>query len=534
MKTFRLIDVLSIIRPYLVKLSETKDLSFSGLSYDSRKVKKGHLFLCKGKAFKKEYLEMAKERGALAYISEKDYGVNLPLIQVSSIREVLSPLASFYYDHPEKELDFIAVTGTKGKTTSVYYLFSIFQQKALEEAGEEFPEAGYFAVSLGKNAFLSTVKNFDGKEISSSSLTTPEPLELFAFLRKARDQGVERVIMEVSSQALKYERTKGLHFKHAGFLNISPDHISAVEHKDFNDYFHSKLKIFGQADKAYVNLDSNYSQEILLASEKARERRTFSCKTKADYQAIDAKDLNDGFIIQIKERGKEEDKDNPFSFKVKSPGLFNVENALLAYAICREEGISKDTIKRAMQRVHVDGRMELSHTNDSLIHIFVDYAHNRLSYETVTKEARRLYPKSRIIALSGAVGDKAENRRRDLGEVCGSKADFLFITSDDPGHEDPSKIAGEIAKAVESVGGKYQIEIDREKAIDLAFKMAEKRAQKGQETSLLLLGKGTDAYMLLKEGRVPMRRDTDLAREYIKNYDQKNCKKTAGNSPDQG
>lgn len=519
MKIFTLKDALLLMGPYVLKAPQRKELVFSGLSYDSRKVKKGDLFLCKGKAFRREYLEMAKEKGALAYLSEKDYGFSLPWIQVSSIRDCLAPLASFFYDHPERDLDFIGITGTKGKTTSVYYLFSIFQEEALLKAGKDLPEGGYFSGALGVNALLSTVKNYDGKEANPSSLTTPEPLELFSFLRKAKDQGAERVIMEVSSQALKYERTKGLHFKHGAFLNISRDHISPVEHKDFADYFSSKLKIFEQTDKAYVNLDSSYSKEILEAAKKAKEILTFSVKKKADYQAVRLKDLEDGFLIQIRE------KDSPsFEFKVRSLGLFNAENALLSYAIAREEGISRETIKRAFERVHVDGRMELYSSLDGLVHIIVDYAHNRLSYEKVADEARRLYPQAKTLAVSGAVGGKAENRRQDLGEICGAKTDLLYITSDDPGREDPLKIAQEIAEAVKSAEGSYHIELDREKAISLALKEAEKRAGQGKMTTLLLLGKGTDAYMLLPEGRVPMRADTEIASQWIKAYDQRSQK----------
>lgn len=537
MKTFTLEEALFEIKEYVIKEPQCHDLIFSGLSYDSRQVKKGDLFLCKGMAFKREYLNMAKEKGALAYLSEEDYHLSLPFIQVSSVRDVLAPLASFFYDHPEKEMDFIGITGTKGKTTTVYYLFSIFQEEALEKAGIDFPQGGYFSAALGKNAFLSTVKNFDGKTVTASSLTTPEPLELFSFLRKAKDQGAERVIMEVSSQALKYGRTKGLTFKHGAFLNISQDHISPVEHKDFEDYFSSKKKIFCQTEKAYINIDSPYEKEILEAARAGHEIISFSTKRKAVYQGKIVRNLEDGFVLEVDEnslkdkkllqkevfaRDKKSAKDpSSFFLQIYSLGRFNAENALLAYAIGREEGIAKETIQRAFNRVHVDGRMELYSSSDGLIHIIVDYAHNRLSYERVVDEAHRLYPQAKIFSVSGTVGGKAENRRRDLGEICGAKTDLLYITSDDPGREDPLKIAQEIAEAVKSVGGSYHIEIDREKAISLALEEAEKRARQGEMTTLLFLGKGTDAYMFLPEGRVPMEADTIMASQWIKAYDMR-------------
>ena len=216
------------------------------VSYNSRETVPGTLFLCKGVHFKPEYLADAARRGAFAYVSERVYpGAGLPCILVRDMRQVMAPLAVKYYDNPSQKLKVVGVTGTKGKSSTVYYLKYILD--------------GYLAPQGKSCGVISSIETWDGVERFESHLTTPEPLELQRHLAHAADAGLGYVVMEASSQALKYHRTLGTEFAAAAFLNIGNDHVSPIEHPDFDDYFHSKLKLFGQAGLSCVNLDCDHA-----------------------------------------------------------------------------------------------------------------------------------------------------------------------------------------------------------------------------------------------------------------------------------
>ena len=211
----------------------TREVSL--VSCDSRQVVPGTLFICKGAHFKVEFLQSAKEQGAFAYLSEKRYDqVDLPCILVSDVRLAMALLADFYYNHPSAKLGVVGITGTKGKSSTAYYLKYIFDEYL---AAKGQPASGV----------ISSIETYDGVEKFESHLTTPEPLDLERHFANGVATGMRYLTMEVSSQALKYDRVKNVEFAAAVFLNIGMDHISPIEHPDFEDYFASKLRIFSQA-----------------------------------------------------------------------------------------------------------------------------------------------------------------------------------------------------------------------------------------------------------------------------------------------
>lgn len=173
-------------------------------------------------------------------------------------------LADFYYDHPSAKLHVVGITGTKGKSSTTYYLKYIFDEYL---AARKRPESGV----------ISSIDTYDGVERFESHLTTPEPLDLQRHFANAAGSGVEYLTMEVSSQALKYDRMDAVALSAAVFLNIGYDHISPIEHPDFEDYFSSKLKIFRHAPLAVVNLDTERVEDVLNAAGESGARLiTFS------------------------------------------------------------------------------------------------------------------------------------------------------------------------------------------------------------------------------------------------------------------
>lgn len=210
-------------------------LSFTQLSYDSRDVSPETLFFAKGAQFKKEYLETAIQNGLAFYVSEIDYEVDIPVLMVNDIKQAMGLIAMDFHGHPEKKLQLLAFTGTKGKTTAAYFAYHILKEEH-------------------KPALLSTMNTtLDGKTFFKSKLSTPESLDLIAMMAQAVKNGRTHLIMEVSSQAYLVKRVYGLTFDVGVFLNITPDHIGPIEHPTFEDYFYHKRLLLEHSKTVIIN-----------------------------------------------------------------------------------------------------------------------------------------------------------------------------------------------------------------------------------------------------------------------------------------
>ena len=462
---------------------------------DSRAAMPGTLFCCKGRTFKRDYLLGAIEAGAIAYVSETDYHVNAPLLLVSNIRRALAVLADAAYGHPSGKLKVCAFTGTKGKTTSAYYLKGLLDAHAKRTGGKP---AGLF----------SSIEYFDGASEGASKLTTPESFQLERQLADAVESGLGYVAMEASSQALKYDRTYGVDFAVGTFTNIGEDHISPIEHPTFEDYFASKLKIFSQSRVAVVNLDMDHLARVLDAAKACERVIAYSLEDPAaDVFAQKLAHTERGIVATVRTPHFTRD------ILIATPVRFNVSNALAAIACAEALEIDEESIVCGFERVRVPGRMELYPTPSGRIIGVVDYAHNGMSLETMLSDLRENYPDREIAVVFGATGGKGRDRRVTMGEAAGKLADRIVITEDDPGPEDPADIARTIAENVEAQGNHaWQIELDREQAIRTCVRETRGRAV------VVVTGKGHETRMLRKDGPVPCEADGVLLQRALKEY----------------
>ena len=443
------------------RLDAADATSVSGVDCDSRVAAPGHIFVCKGAAFKPAYLASAVDKGAVAYLCDETLAPalaaacpNVPALVATDLRRAMAVASAVAWGRPDQHIGVLGITGTKGKSTVAYMLRHILD-------GEE---------SGSGCGIMGSIDTYDGIEGFESVNTTPEAPDLWRHLANTRAASLPYMVMEVSSQALKYDRVVNLDIDVACFLNIGRDHISPVEHPSFEDYFESKLRIFDQARVAVVSLDMDHASEVLARAARCERVVTFSvaddaAQRGADVWASDIRSEGGSIAFTVHSaRGERE-------MRVSMPGLFNVDNALAAIAMCEAIGVADERIVAGLAHVRVPGRMELLQTADPRVCALVDYAHNKLSYQRFFSSVSKEFAGRKVIALFGAPGDKAQERRRELPEEASRWADLIIYTEEDPAHERVEDICAELA-ANTPEGQAYEVICDRPAAIARAAEVA--------------------------------------------------------------
>ncbi len=438
------------------------EVAVCGADCDSRVAAPGHVFVCKGRAFKPAYLLSAVEKGAVAYLCDEELAPALaqaapqvPALVASDLRRAMAVLSAQAWGHPDRSIGVLGITGTKGKSTVAYMLRHILDGER-EGSG---------------TGVMGSIDTFDGVESFESVNTTPESPDLWRHLANTRDSGLPYMVMEVSSQALKYDRVIDLSIDVACFLNIGRDHISAIEHPSFEDYFESKLRIFDQARVAVVSLDMDHASEVLARAARCEQVVTFSAAedpaqaSLADVWASDVRSENGeiAFVVHSARGAR--------GMRVSMPGLFNVDNALAAIAMCEVVDVDDEQIAAGLAHVRVPGRMELLQTADPRVCALVDYAHNKLSYQRFFSSVSKEFAGRQIIALFGAPGDKAVERRYELPQEASRWSDFIIYTEEDPAHERTEDICAQMA-ANTPEGQAFEVICDRPAAIARAAELA--------------------------------------------------------------
>ncbi len=479
----------------LVRESNIGEENVEYISYNSNDVRENTLFICKGAHFKLEYLKSAEEKGACCYVSEAKHDTDCGYIIVSDIRHAMGIIVNIYYENIWSKLNLIGITGTKGKSTTTYFVKYILDEYL---KAKRKPQSGV----------ISSIDTYDGVESFESHLTTPEPLDLHRHFKNAVDSSIEYMTMEVSSQALKYDRVYGVEFGVGCYLNIGEDHISDIEHPNFDDYFYSKMKLFDQTKIACVSLDTLRRDEVLKAASKCERVITFSTEDRsADIYAYDIKKVGNDTSFMVHTPSF----DNEFVLTI--PGLFNVQNALAAIAICTALQIPEHYMYVGLMKARSSGRMEIYQNADNQVIVIVDYAHNKLSFENLYKSVLKEFPNRKIYTVFGCPGYKALQRRHDLGMLSGKYSDKVFITEEDPGEEPLGDICRDIAKYVDEAGGKYEIIEDRGEAIRRAI------FESDTDSIVLVTGKGNETRQKRGTEYVPCMTDVEYTLKYLKEYD---------------
>jgi len=446
------------------------DVEISGIAYDSRKARPGYLFVCIDgtKTDGHKFIPGALENGAVALLTEKDVDVqrsDIAIVKTLSTRYGLAHVSDAFYGHPSGSMNIIGVTGTKGKTTITYMIKSI-----LECAGE-------------KVGLIGTICNKIGDEVLYTERTTPESLDLQSLFSEMLEKKVETVVMEVSSQGLMLHRVSCTDYDTGIFTNISRAHIGPREHKDFDEYLNSKIKLFKMCKRGLVNADSPYSRNVIEGAE--CEVLTYGIDSEADIKAVNINKHADSVEFEvITPWGNEQ-------IKVGIPGKFSVYNALAAIGACAMKGIPFESIKRGLEKVSVPGRVEVLETGRDFT-VMIDYAHSPDSLENILTTVREFAP-GRVVCLFGCGGDRDRTMRPMMGEISGNIADFTIITSDNPRTEEPDRIISDIEEGIKKTKGEYVKITDRREAIKYAITHAKPK------DIIILAGKGHENYITFKD-----------------------------------
>lgn len=474
------------------------DTEITGIASDSRKVTENGIFVCIVGAVSDghKYIEQVKDKAAVIVVQKgSDYicpSNAVTVIECSNTRLALALMSAAFYGNPDKELFTIGITGTKGKTTTTYMIRNVLCACGI------------------KTGLIGTIETIIGDETIPSCNTTPESVQIHETFRKMVDDGCKAVVMEVSSQGLKLDRTAGIVFDIGVFTNLEPDHIGPNEHESFEEYLECKAKLFKQCKTGIVNCDDKHTKDILKNATCTVE--SYGVSEEADIRAVDVRLLHEPGKIGLTYKCKGlVDMDVALSL----PGMFSVYNSLCAIAVTRHCNVDKDIVKNILKDIKVKGRIELVNVSDKFT-LMIDYAHNAMSLESILKTLKEYNP-HRLICLFGCGGNRSKERRFEMGEVSGKYADLTVITSDNPRFEEPEAIMDDIKTGISKTNGRHIDIVDRKEAIKYCLEHGE------PGDIIVLAGKGHEDYQEIKGVKYPMDERVLIA-EVLEELKEKNVR----------
>ena len=442
------------------------NIEVSNVVFDSRKIKKGDLFVAqKGVTVDGHlYIGKAIDLGATSIICEevpKSKKEGVTYVQVDNSNSTLAIVASNFYDNPSKKLQLVGITGTNGKTTIASLLYQLFQK------------AGY------KAGLLSTVKILVDKREYSATHTTPDSVTINHYLNEMVEAGIEYCFMEVSSHGIHQKRTEGLHFTGGIFTNLSHDHLDY--HNTFAEYRDVKKVFFDSLPKssfALTNIDDK-NGVIMLQNTKAK-KRTYALKTLADYKVKIIEKRFSGTLLSIE--GVE--------VWTKLIGTFNAYNLLAIIGAANELGLDKFEVLTILSELEsVSGRFQYV-ISDNGVTAIVDYAHTPDALKNVLETINDIRTgNEKLITVVGCGGDRDKTKRPKMAHIASQLSNQVIFTSDNPRTENPETILEEMESGVSPENYKKILTIlDRKQAIKTACKFSE------NGDILLIAGKGHETY----------------------------------------
>ena len=464
----KLENILKVVN--VLNLKGNTDLEIEGIHMDSRKVKKGFMYVAvKGtQADGHNYISKAIENGATAVVCEQlpeKLDEHVTYIQLHDTEEAVGKLATTFYGDPTSKLDLIGVTGTNGKTTIATLLYNMFRA------------FGY------KAGLISTVCNYIDGEAIPTEHTTPDPITLNQLLGRMADEGCKYAFMEVSSHSVVQKRISGLTFAGGIFTNITRDHLDY--HKTFENYLKAKKAFFDGLPKQAFALTNADDKNGLVMTQNTKARvSTYSLHSLCDFKGKVLEDSFDGMLLDINNR----------EVNVQFIGRFNASNLLAVYgAACLLGKKPEEVLLKLSMLRPVCGRFDAKRSQKGYTAI-VDYAHTPDALVNVLETIHEvLRGRGHVITVVGAGGNRDRGKRPLMAQESVKRSDKVIITSDNPRFEEPQDIINDMLSGLSKEDMKKVISIvDRKEAIRTACMLAQ------PQDVILIAGKGHETYQDVK------------------------------------
>jgi UDP-N-acetylmuramoyl-L-alanyl-D-glutamate--2,6-diaminopimelate ligase len=472
----------------------------TGVEYDSRRVRKGSVFVAMkgGSTDGNRYVEKAIAAGALGIITDSPptfdhllvFQPGLALLEVEHGRRALAQASAAFFGHPERKLAATGITGTNGKTTTAFLIEALLNAAAR------------------KTVLVGTIEYHVAGEVRPSMHTTPESRDLFELMAEGVGRGATELVTEISSHALDQGRAAGVNFDVAVFTNLTRDHLDY--HQTMEKYLGAKRLLFDGTvypapRVAVINAHDPHAEELAAAARKAgAEIRTYGIGV-GDWRAANYSLTPGGAALDLETPAG--------AAKVNShlAGEVNILNLLAALAAAHARGVSFAELTASVPQLKpVPGRFQSIDAGQPFT-VIVDYAHTDDALRNLTALARQMTAQSggRVITLFGCGGDRDRTKRPKMGEAAGAGSDFVVATSDNPRTEEPLAILAEIEPGLKRSGVRYTIAPDRAAAIRLALKEA------AAGDVVLIAGKGHEKEQILGLSVIPFD-DTEIALSTLK------------------
>ena len=446
------------------KSKKFKNVFFSGISFNSSKVKKNYIFFAiKGnKVDGNNFINQAINNGAKIVFSEKKIlqkNKKILFYRTNNVRKLLSQVSFKLSKIRPKNI--VAVTGTNGKSSIADFYYQILNFNSKKVA------------SIGTNG----VKY--GNKVKPILNTTMDPINLGLILRDLKKKKINNLILEASSHGLKQNRLDGLLFDIGIFTNLSHDHLDY--HKTLKDYLNSKLYLFKKLIKKKGNIITDAKiPELKKIREIARKKKlsvNLIFNKKKDLNVISHMFEGEKQVLKISFKKK------VFKFKLNLIGKIQIKNVLMAVLAANKSKINFNKIVNVIHKIKpVEGRLEKIGKIYNNSRVILDYAHTPKALELTLINLREQFPDSKIKLIFGCGGDRDFKKRFLMGKIAEKFSDQIYLTDDNPRSEKPSKIRKDIKKGIKK--NNFNEIPDREVAIHKAIQNL------NSSDILLVAGKG--------------------------------------------
>lgn len=475
------------IKKYFKNKKITNNHYVNNIKDDSRLVEENDVYFCceKSPQKAKTYIEEAISKGAKTIVSTKSFSIktikNINYILTNSIYQELSRVVKMHYHKLLKNIKFIGITGTNGKTTVTSIIFRYLQIKKIN------------SILIGTNGYF--YKKLDDTIVNIPlPNTTPNILKIINIIKKAKlSKGY--CIMEVSSQAIMEHRILGLEFYAVGFTRITQDHLDY--HKTIGEYVNAKRTLLFQVrNDGFIVLNDDCKHYEKLINQVINPVINYGKSNKLDsykYQLLTLSNAEMSFEIEFHNR--------KYCFVTNLLGEYNVENITLAFVLIKSLNIDTDLFSKFIETFEkISGRQNI--INCMSRKVVIDFAHTPSAFSSVLKTFNSIKT-GKIITVFGCGGNRDKSKRPLMGKIASLYSDYIILTNDNPRTESENNIINDIAKGIKNK--KYEIITNRYEAIKEAFKIS------SSNDTILILGKGSEKGTIDNDGLS----DEQLVKKYI-------------------